>query len=308
MTHNIETKPMEPARAKAGIQLDRVLFATDFSLVAGAAFVYAAKIAERYHATLDVVHVIDLEPFNLTESESSRTIINQAHEQAELKLNRLTKTQPLSDASCETLVAEGTVAEVLTDLLRRRHSDLVVLGTHGRRALKKLLLGSIAEEVLRMAQCPVLTVGPQAGTAPANVELRHVLYLLRFEPDSSEAATYAVSLAERFAANLTVMNVSEGVPSSAAREEKQQGIIEPFKYWIENHVPEDSDLRGRVRFERGFGSAAEAILSFASQVGVDLIVMPVNRVDPVIAAHLPIPGSVYELITRAHCPVLTIRE
>jgi len=168
------------------------------------------------------------------------------------------------------------------------------------------LFGSMAEEILRLAQCPVLTVGPTCASAPANVALRHVVYLLQFEPDSSEAAKYAVSLAQRFAANLTVMNVREDAPSSAAQQEKREGITEPFKFWVDDHVPKGSRLRNQVRFERGFGPATKATLNFVSNAGIDLIVMSVERVDPVIAAHLPVPDTAYQLITRAPCPVLTI--
>lgn len=308
MTPRIERRVSEPPRrVRDDISLRHILFATDFSSVADSAFAYAARIAESYHATLYVAHVIDLEPFDIGDSESTPAIIRQLHEQAEQKIHCLLKTRPVHMAACETIVTEGVVAEVLVDLLRRNHIDLAVLGTHGRRAFKKLVLGSIAEEVLRMAECPVLTVSPESALTPPRVELRHILYLLQLQPDSSEAAKHAVSLAQRFGANLTVMNVREDLRSSAAEEEKREGIIEPFKYWIEDHISEDSDLCNRVRFERGFGPARQAILDFVSKAAVDLIVMSIAHVDPVIAAHLPIPDTAYQLITRAPCPVLTIR-
>jgi len=295
---------LEPANND--IRVEHILFPTDFSPAADAAFGYAVAIAERCHAKLHVVHVINVEPSGSTDSECSPAVIKQAHDQAEQKIHHLLRMWPLQAAACETIVAEGVVADVLRDLLRRTRIDLAIVGTHGRRALKKLLFGSMAEEILRLAQCPVLTVGPTCASAPAHVELRHVLYLLQFEPDVGEAAKYAVSLAHHFSANLTVMNVSEDAPLSAAQQEKREGITEPFKFWIEDHVPEGSRLRNQVRFERGFGPATEAILNFVSNAGADLIVMSVEHVDPVIAAHLPVPDTAYQLITRAPCPVLTI--
>jgi nucleotide-binding universal stress UspA family protein len=125
----------------------------------------------------------------------------------------------------------------------------------------------------------VLMVGPRTAWAPANIELRHIPYLLEFEPDSSEVAKYAVSLAQRYAADLTVMNVREDMPPSTAKEEKQEQITEPFKFWIEDHISEGSNLRNRVRFERGFGPATEAILNFVSESAVDVIVMSVPCID-----------------------------
>jgi nucleotide-binding universal stress UspA family protein len=288
------------------ISLRRVLYATDFSPIADAAFAHAATIAENYHATLYVAHVIDPESFDKRDSEPTPAVIKQLHEQAAQKINRMLSRRPVCMAACETIVTEGVVAEALVDLLRRNHIDLAVLGTHGRRALGKLLLGSIAEEVFRMAECPVLTISPKSALIRENAELRHILYPLQLQPDSSEAAKYAVSLAQHFSANLTVMNVREDLHSSASQEEKQDQIVEPFKSWIEDHISPDSNLRNRVHFERGFGPAAQAILEFASRAAVDLIVMSVDRLDPIIAAHLPVPDTAYELITRASCPVLTI--
>jgi len=100
------------------------------------------------------------------------------------------------------------------------------------------------------------------------------------------------------------MIVMESMPPST---NKQEQITVPVERWIEDHVSGGSNLRNRVRFERGFGSATEAILDFASKAAVDLIVLSVRRVDPAIAAHLPKPDTAYELVSRAPCPVLTIR-
>jgi nucleotide-binding universal stress UspA family protein len=299
---------MEDSEANSEITLKEVLFPTDFSPASEAVFPYAATIADRYNARLCVAHVINLEPFDLAAPESVPEMIKQARTHAHQKIDHLLGTRRLEADRYQAIVAEGAVSEVLIDLTHRNHIDLVVLGTHGRRAFKKLLLGSVAEEVFCTAPCPVLTIGPKAASAQANIELRHVLYLLKFEPDSSEAAKYAVSLAQRYAANLTVMNVREDMRSFPAEDEKQKKILEPFKYWIEDHISEGSNLRNQIRFERGLGPATEAILNFVSKAAVDLIVMSVERIDSVTAGHLPKPDAAYELVSYAPCPVLTIRE
>ena len=84
-------------------------------------------------------------------------------------------------------------------------------------------------------------------------------------------------------------------------------VEEPVRHWMDDHIPTESDLRQRTSFEPGFGPAAEAILKFASDRGVDLIVMGVRRLDPVMAAHLPKPDTAYEVVRTAPCPVLTVR-
>jgi len=160
------------------------------------------------------------ESFDLVESESARILIKKAHDEAEQKMTQLLAPLRLERARCQVVAAEGVIPEVLLDIIQRNHIDLAVLGTHGRRAFKKLLLGSVAEEVFRMAPCPVLTVGPKTAPVPARGELRHILYPLEFFPDTSKAAMFVVSLAERYGATLTVMNVSEDMPVSANTAEE----------------------------------------------------------------------------------------
>ena len=156
-----------------------------------------------------------------------------------------------------------------------------------------------------MAPCPVLTVGPKTSEKPSTeVRLSHILYPVKFVPDSSDAPAYAISLAEEYHAKLTYMRVfEEMVPSP---EEKAQ-IQEPVRHWMDDHIPTESDLRERTSFELGFGPAAEAILKFATDRGVDLIVMGVRPFDPVMAAHLDKSDTAYEVVRTAPCPVLTVR-
>ncbi len=203
----------------------------------------------------------------------------------------------------EIVVAEGAISEALIDIIEKNRIDFAVLGTHGRRAFKKLLMGSVAEEVFRMAPCPVLTVGPKIAPVPARGAIRHILYPVEFAPDTSMAAWYVVSLAERYAATLTVMNVREDVPASPSTAEE---FTKPMERWVNDHVPEHSDLRNRIRFQRGFGAVTESILDFVATGGVDIIVMSVRALDPYIAARLDT-GTSHELISKAPCPVLTIR-
>jgi nucleotide-binding universal stress UspA family protein len=303
-TRNEGFYTMEGSEPNSEITFDHVLFATDFSPASDAAFTYAATIADRYHPKLYVAHVINLEPFDLIAAESTPSMIKQAHEQARQKIERMLVTRGLQADRYEIIVAEGVVSDALIDILRRNRIDLAVLGTHGRRAFKKLLLGSIAEEVFRTAPCPVLTIGPKTASVVSKAEVRHVLYPLEFAPDSGGAAKYAVSLAERYGAKLTIMNVREDMPSST---NKQENFTEPVESWIEDHISEGSNLRGHVRFERGFGPVTEAILDFASKTAVDVIVISVRRVDPAMAAHLPKQDTAYTLVSGAPCPVLTIR-
>jgi nucleotide-binding universal stress UspA family protein len=291
------------AEAPMKVSIEKVLFATDFSSVTPNAFSYAVAITNRYLAKLVVAHVINLESFELLDDDSARQSIEQARAEAVRKIDQLLDPLHLPQDRYEVAVSEGEISEALMGLIEQRHIDVAVLGTHGRRAFKKLMMGSIAEEVFRMAPCPVLTVGTKAK--PASGEMRHILYPVHFAPDFSKAAAYAILLAERFGAKLTVMNVRDDMPESA---NVQADVTEPVERWMNDHIAPGSDLRNRVRFEAGSGPAANALLDFVQEAGVDLIVMAARRLDPVIAAHLPKADTAYELVSRASCPVLTVGE
>jgi nucleotide-binding universal stress UspA family protein len=283
----------------------RILFATDFSPASEAALPHALALAGHYGSDLYVAHVICPEFKDLLPPEGTRTILEDAQEFAQRRMERMLSDGRQYGVSCRPLIGQGAVWDVLLDMIQQHGIDLIIVGTHGRRGLSKLLLGSVAEEVFRMAPCPVLTVGPRtAMTSSRDVRLSHVLYPVEFVPDTSQAAAYAVSLATEYHAKLTFMKVfEEMIPSP---EEKAQ-IQEPVRHWIEDHIAADSDLRERTSFELGFGHAAEAILKVATDRGVDLIVMSVRRLDPVMAAHLPEPDTAYEVVRTALCPVLTVR-
>jgi nucleotide-binding universal stress UspA family protein len=283
----------------------KILFATDFSPASEAALPYAFSLAGHYGSKLYLAHVISLDYPDFPPPEERAAKLQQAREFTERELKRLLEASRQKGISCQPLIGEGGIWNVLSDMIHENSIDLVIVGTHGRRGLKKLLLGSVAEEVFRMAPCPVLTVGPETSeTSSADVQLGHVLYPVEFVPDTSLAAAYAVSLAEAYSAKLTFMKVLED--TVAPPEEKAQ-IQEPVRHWMDDHVPAASVLRERTSFELGFGRAAEGILKFASDRGVDLIVMGVRHLDPVLAGHLPEADTAYEVVRTAHCPVFTVR-
>ena len=296
---------MQPPDPTNHIGPKKILFATDFSPASEVALPHAFSLAGRYGSNLYIAHVISIEHRDFPPPEDRATKLQQAREFAEQKLETLLEAARLKGITCQSLIGEGAIWDVLLDMIQQNGIDLIIVGTHGRRGLKKLLLGSVAEEVFRMAPCPVLSVGPKiSGISSKDVELSHVLYPVEFVPDTSQAADYAVSIAEEFHAQLTFMKVMEQMPPSP--EEKVQ-IQEPVRHWMDDHVPAESDLRQRTSFELGFGRAAEAILKFASDREVDLIVMGVRRADPVIAGHLPETDTAYAVVCTAPCPVLTVR-
>jgi nucleotide-binding universal stress UspA family protein len=152
----------------ASISLKNILFATDFSEASQAALPYAAAIARRYDSQLHVAHIMSPASYVIPSQPGDPVTLDSIHEAARADVHQRMEAvaSHLKTVPHHTYVREGEVWESLSNLIQTHEIDLLVVGTHGRTGMEKLVLGSKAEEILRMAPCPVLTVGPKiAGRA-----------------------------------------------------------------------------------------------------------------------------------------------
>jgi nucleotide-binding universal stress UspA family protein len=151
----------------AGIQ--KILVATDFSEASVAAVHQAAELAEIFGARITVMHVVE-DPLGYTgqlylpEAEAVRKSLTDA---ARMQLDKVLTTEEVARWRGSLQLRTGTPYVEIVRLAEDHGVDLIVVGTHGRGALSHMLLGSVAEKVVRNATCPVLTV-PQAKPAPAS--------------------------------------------------------------------------------------------------------------------------------------------
>ena len=148
----------------------RILVPVDFSTHSEAAVRLAADLARRYEGALDLVHVFEPIAYPLPDGYVLFTPLqlNELVAQLEKQLASM-KTMALAAGApqVETHVRQGACATDICDFAKDSAFDLIVMGTHGRSGLSHLLLGSVAERVLRMAPCPVLTVKADAVRSPA---------------------------------------------------------------------------------------------------------------------------------------------
>lgn len=212
----LELKPDTPeARQQpSAISLKNVLYATDFSATSESAFPYATAICRHFGSTLHLAHVLsDSNVLLMTggvDYVSVGTIYEDAHTDAQEKLQQLTTR--LGKIPFRSYVRHGQVWTNLSTIVAENKIDLIVVGTHGRTGLGKLLLGSVAEDILRHAPCPVLTVGPRVQgharlpefqtrgreLAPVELELQNILYATSLTPASLAVAPVAIALATDF--------------------------------------------------------------------------------------------------------------
>jgi nucleotide-binding universal stress UspA family protein len=292
--------------APARIKLQNILFATDLSPLAQAAVSYAVDLARHYGAALYTVNVLPHQPF----VESAQPDPEQIKLSAKQQLAALAGSESFKDVKHKELIESGEVAEVLRDLVRKYDIDLIVIGTGGRKGVGKLLLGSVAEEVFRTAECPVLTVGPHATGWEIDGHLRHILYATDFGPESVHALPYALSLAEENRARLTLLHAAPEPGVALAEPEPgtrpvfdRDEMVNATKKQLRDLIPEGTQLWHEPEYVVPFGSPAETILAIAAQ-NVDMIVLGVKR-PTALSKHLGA-GVAYKVACDATCPVLSV--
>jgi nucleotide-binding universal stress UspA family protein len=147
------------------LQLRKILLPTDFSGCANFALPYAAAIARAAKATVICINVV--EPIvpavgysGLAEPMPVADISEQLEDSAERELPRLVDCEELHGLNVEEVIAHGDAAAEIVRVAGERRVDLIVISSHGRTGLGRMIFGSTAEAVVRHANCPVLVVKP----------------------------------------------------------------------------------------------------------------------------------------------------
>lgn len=299
------------------VSVKNVLSPTDFSETSEAALPYATAICRRFGATLHSAHILsDASLLLMTggvDYVSMGTLYEDAHAEAKEKLEVL--SEQVEGIPHRNYVRHGQVWKNLAGIVDENAIDLIVAGTHGRTGLGKLLLGSVAENILRHAPCPVLTIGPKISgraklpafphhgreLAPPELELRQILFATNFDQGAARAMGTAIGLAEEFGARLALMHVLEDYTQLGGRA----GLIEQSVDRLRALIPRDEALPYAPEIILEFGSAADRILQIAAERDADMIVLGVHSFAE-MGTHLPWPAA-HHVIAKAHCPVLTIR-
>ena len=286
------------------VAFKNILMATDFSEVSQHALLHALAMAKRYDAKLTVVHVAPPEAQTPIPMEPVPVEIDWQKKRGAEGLARLEGYEALHMFPHEMVLKQGSPWPEIRELIEERDIDLVVLGTHGRGVIGKLLLGSVAEQVLRHATCPVLTVGPDVLTSLLDRErFGHILFATDFSDGSLHALANALSIAEEHDAEITLMHVLEQLEPLPM--EYSEELLSDYRQRLWRMVPEDANLWCKPQVTVAVGTAAEEIVRAARDRKVDLIVMGVHTGGGVVN-HLPW-TIVHEVVRHARCPVLTVR-
>jgi len=300
------------------LAVKNVLFATDFSPTSESALPYAAAICRRFGGTLHMAHVLSeaglLMMSGGVDYVSMGTIYEDAENEAKERLNQI--SEHIEGIPHRNYVRYGQVWRNLATIIADNEVDLLVVGTHGRTGFGKLLLGSVAEDILRHASCPVLTVGPKVtgraklpelsshgrDLAPPELELRQILFATNFARNAALAAGDAVVLAKEFRSRLTLMHVIEDYAELGGAP----GPIEDSLHRLRELVPRNAQLQYVPETLLEFGNAPDRILKAAAEREADMIILGA-RSPELGTTHLPW-SAAHHVIAQARCPVLTIRQ
>jgi len=283
------------------VALDRILLATDFSPESLNALHCALALARRYSSTVLLTHVLPPEGTMAT-SEGWPPLSDAIRSTAEKSMARLENSGELDSIAHELIIRSGITWDVISKILQDQNVDLLVMGTHGDKAVKKLFLGSTAETLSRHAGCPVLTVGPHVELKSCD-RFQHILYATDFSSGSLRALNYALALAEDDRAELTLLHVIESKPASSAELlEWMQSDRERMRHMMPTVV----DLAYEPEVEIEVGIPEVEIVRLADTRKADLIVMG-SHASGAISTHVPW-TTLHHVLRNAHCPVLSVRS
>ncbi len=278
-----------------------ILCPTDFSQTATLALKFGGMISSVFAAKILVLFAERHEaPPYFTPSQENR-LIKSWERSLKAAAGHLTRyvTDILGEGvQSDSLVVEDRPDQAILKTATARQADLIVMGTHGRSGWSRIMLGSVAERVLREADRPVLTVGFKNKESEfSSLSLKRIICPVNYSHVSREALEHAVVMAERFAAELTVIHAIESTsaPHQDEGEEKDR-----LCDWIPQELRPRCALQEVIRR----GNAAEQIIDLAVSMDADLIVLG--------AQHKPfsdstVIGTTTVNVTRhAPCPVLTV--
>lgn len=325
MTRKLTATP-KPRSPSTRLTLRRIVVPMDFSGYARQALTCAVPLARKHHARISLVHVAQAPVATRTKPDGGLVMpVNTARlvAVAQTHLEDLAVKLLPEKLRGRMVVREGIAATQVVAVAKRLNADLIVLSNTGRSGLKRLVLGSTAERIVRFAHCPVLTVHRQMDESakrllalkpplyPERLPWRRILVPLDFSLTSLRALKLAVPLARQSGARLLLLNVVEPNPYATGMEGavlvmSDATIMRNAKRQLaqvaRRFVPRSVPVIARVEH----GRAADVIVEVAERKRIDLIVLATHSHT---GWERLLMGSAAEHVVRmANCPVLVVRQ
>lgn len=260
------------------MQIKQILVPTDFSENAQHALSYATELAKRCSAKLHLLHTPVIPTYLLMDlsyspgPEAVTRILNESQDALDQQ------AEGLAAAGLEyfSVIREGTVHEVIRDYAREHDVDLVVVGTHGRSGVSKLMYGSVTERVIKTVHTPIIVIPPEGGKLPSSIVVAY-----DFSAPAKRAAEVARAINGSFPGPLHVVHsyldvwgeyTDRGAVVGEAAEKRRQALHLGLEGMLRTESAEifSSDAKG-IETHLVTGDPAEGLLRVAEDVGATLI-------------------------------------
>jgi nucleotide-binding universal stress UspA family protein len=293
------------------LDIKLILCPIDFSEFSVTAYHHALSLAEHYRATLVAQHVVELWRYPYADYAASlgdyERFSRALREGGTEQLHQFVKNNNHDNIQPELVVHQGIASDSILSFAQAQKTDVIVMGTHGRRGFDRLMLGSVTDRVMRRAHCPLLAVGkPSHESLAVDEEQHHARHLSRillctdFSDNSERALKYAISVTAEYNAELTLLHVLEEVSSPAKKEENIAAAAEKLDKLIPPHGRKGLTIKTAVRI----GTPYQEIVQLALEAQIAMVVMAVHGRG---ALDLAVFGSTtYRVLQLGPCPVLAI--
>jgi len=291
-----------PVLQRVSVSVKNILVATDFSSVSDKAAAYAKAIALNFRSSVEIAHVCDPSVVTSCVEAILGTPVKEREHTSRENLDLLQLDFANAGIETRTSLPEGHRPHAaLLKLAEQHDTDLIIAGTHSKWGLERLVLGSTAEQIIRHASIPVLTVGPHAkdpGDGP--LVFRTIVYATDFSQEAAKAAVYALSFAQDSGAHIYFCYVA----AAGATSEQRKTVDLSFKASLSKLIPESTYEWCTPETVVEHGDAGEAILELANRVGADLIVLGARNASFWLT-HIG-RGLTPDLLAESTCPVMTV--
>lgn len=297
------------------IQLKRILCTTDFSDLSNQTISFGIALAKTFNAKLFVCHIIDL-PFAAMNGEVQLDPIEQQDRMmayAQEQLEQLFENEPID---WQPLVSIGHTADEISRIVDKKRIDIAISATHGRSGIKRLLLGSVAERLMRTLSCPLLIIKEQGAKASGMKQTvfppKRILVGCDFSTDSELAFQYGLAMAQEFEAELHLVHVVEPpvyqnvlFSDVSSGMYDREAMIEELSDKLERMVPDEARNWCDLKTELREGKPDEELTRYADNNGMDLIALGVRGHG--LVETLFVGSTTDRVARRSPCPVLSVR-
>lgn len=323
------------------IDTQKIMCAIDFSDFSNIVLAYGKSLASEFGSTLYLCHILSGTLMISSLGHSYVDYPDIEADRAKAATEKLEKMAEQIGMKCEIIVSTGHVPDELNKIATQHHIDMVIAATHGGSGIKRFLIGSVTDRLVKILQCPLLVLfAQQKHIGPVieeKLKFERILVGCDFSPDSQLAFDHALNLAQEFQTQLYLAHVirpmeqieihtADHIPlqedgytnwsrpeyqelqkkAAAKDSETQKTLFQNLKEKLTHMVPEESRNWCTPVTILLKGQPYKELIDYAEQNNVDMIVLGVHGHG--LLERFLVGSTTDRVISRARCPVLVVRQ